>query len=150
MFNETMFPLTDIMFFAIDNGFEVFNKYYIEVKDDQYNVRLINGFNVYTFCKIQNAVTWCTYDYRNKILDCNKILELDNKLNSINFTIILREKLLNKTSAINNRELYAIKLNEDRLQKAKILKLLNGYINSAVDWQVKKFNSKIPTFRAKR
>jgi hypothetical protein len=130
-----------VVFLKNNDHYVVYNKYDICRHSFGYTVNVIHTFTELKFVNLVNAITWCGYDYRNKIYDCNRIIDLDKSLADTLFEIKLREKMMKKTIDIESYGIYEAKLSESVLKKNHILKMLRRYIDDGIEWQTKKFNT---------
>jgi hypothetical protein len=94
------------------------------------------------FYTLKNAVTWCTYDKRNKFYESNRIVELDNRLGGLEVDISIHYKLFKTVKDDNDKLIYLAKLNEDRTKKRSFTTELTRYVEESKTWQQKRFNLK--------
>lgn len=120
---------------SIDNSYELFDKYMIKSSDKKFLVENKTSSKIEQFYSLQNAVIWCIYQQKNKIVESNRIEILDKMLEGLTFSINLLKNLIKKS--INNDDIfvYIAKLSEDEAKKKKLLSELNKYKNQAKFWQ---------------
>lgn len=144
--NELTLQLRDVMMFRNNDGtYELYNKYSIQKIHNGYRVSLLHGFNHQTFATLRNALSWCIYDYRNKIVDCNRIADLDRRFVSSTINHDIHTRLLKRAKTIEDISLYTAKIAEDDLIRKDVMRKLEAYIQEAHRWQQKKFESKART-----
>jgi len=134
--------LQDVVIFRTQDGiYDLYGNYTIVKQYDKtYLVTLKYSFTQLSFYSIKNAVAWCINDKRNKILCAKRILELDNKLQSIDSAIDLHKHLLRKSKDDDGRLIYYSKLSDEKVKKYEIVKELTEYINESNNWQQKRFD----------
>ena len=141
--NTVTKQLRDTMMLELSDGsYEIFDRYRVTKHDDTWVAGLIYNDLRYSFCKLRHAVTWCIYDYRKKLPDANAIRDLDRKFSNACVGIEIHEKLLKKNKTGNDYLLYKAKLTEEKLMCADVAKKIQRYIDSAKNWQQRKFESK--------
>lgn len=135
--------LEDVIVYQNEDGsYELFNKYKIEkLSSNEYNV-YIWGISSLTFYSLKNAVTWCTYDKRNRVLDSNRIHYLDSGLVRIEAMIEQHQRLVKKANNPDSKLIYLAKLTEEKLHKKQMLSEIGSYINQSKLWQTQRFNRK--------
>ena len=136
--------LADLSVFQnADGSYYLFNKYIIRKIDGRYLVthQSLAESNTY-FYVLKHAVTWCTYDKRNRIMDSKRILDLDNRLTSIESSIAIHQNLSKKTKDVENKLIYLAKLGEEKIQRSIIARELERYVSESKYWQAKRFDTK--------
>ena len=136
--------IQDISIFReLDGSYTLFNLYDIaKTTGDEYQVSVKKTHTVHTFYSLKNAVTWCSYDKQNKIVQAKRIIELDQKLCGVDMDVLLHKKLFRTTKNADAKLVYVAKLNEDKIKKAQITRELYRFIDNARSWQQNRFNSK--------
>lgn len=126
-----------------DGSYSLYNKYIIKKINGKYLVTRpeLAESNTY-FYVLKHAVTWCTYDKRNRIMDSKRIQDLDNRLTSIESSIAIHQNLSKKTKDIDNKLIYLAKLGEEKIQRSIIAQELDRYVSESKYWQAKRFNTK--------
>jgi hypothetical protein len=142
--SEIIGDLEDIVIFQnTDGSYELFNTYMIEKKSEkEYYVSMKKTYTEHTFYSIKNAVTWCIFDKRNRIVEANKILLLDHRLGGLDTDILLHTKIFKNSKNSEDKLIFLAKLNEDKLKKKTVTDELYGYINDSKQWQTKRFDRK--------
>ena len=125
-----------------DGSYYLFSKYSIRKNNGYYIVELDKIAGTKSFNVLKNAVSWCTFDKRNNIYESNRILELDNKLASIDAAILVHQRLAKKAKKLEEKLIYLAKLGEEKMEKKQILDELDSYVETSRIWQNKRFNSK--------
>ena len=123
-----------------DGSYFLFNKYSIKKNNDCYIVQKDNIAGSKSFNVLKNAVSWCTFDKRNSIYESNRILDLDNRLASVDSEIQVHQKLVKKAKNLEEKLIYLAKLGEEKMERKQIADELAGYVNSSRIWQDKRFN----------
>lgn len=135
--------LQDIAIFQDELGrYSLFGLYLITKENGNFNVTLETSYTFYEFSTLKNAVTWCTLDKRNRIIDAKRMVELDNKLISLDTAILVHNNLVKKTKSPDDRLIYLAKLSSEKLEKRKILEEIDTYINDSKRWQTQRFDRK--------
>ena len=126
-----------------DGSYSLYNRYIIKKIDGRYLVTRndLAESNNY-FYVLKHAVTWCTYDKRNRIMDSKRIQDLDNRLTSIESSIAIHQNLSKKTKDIENKLIYLAKLGEEKIQRSVITEELDRYVTESKYWQAKRFGTK--------
>jgi len=141
--NTVIKRLEDISVFQEDDGsYNMFGKYEIKKVNDSYHVTAVGGNFIHSFYKLRYAVCWCIFDRRNKFYDSKKIIELDRQLSSIDIDIQIHQRLLKKSKVVDERAIFACKLNEDKDRRARVLRELMSYVNISDQWQINRFRTK--------
>lgn len=134
--------LEDIIVYQNEDGsYELFNKYRIVKTTDEYSV-YISANNPLTFYSLKNAVAWCTYDRRNRVLDSDRIHYLDTGLVRVDAMIEQHQKLAKKAKISDTKLIYLAKLTEEKLQRKQMLSEINSYVYQSKLWQTQRFNRK--------
>jgi hypothetical protein len=135
--------LQDIAIFQDELGrYNLFGTYIITKENENFNVTLETTYTSYEFSTLKNAVTWCTLDKRNRIIDAKRIVQLDKKLTSLDTAIIVHTNLVRKAKSPEDRLIYLAKLSGEKLEKRKILEEIDTYINDSKRWQTQRFDRK--------
>ena len=125
-----------------DNSYELFDKYTITKDKSEFIVVKSTAQVTKKFFSLKHAVTWCIFDFRNKINETFRIEELDRSLSSILYSIDLHRHLINKTKDTDNKLLYFAKLTDEELKKKSILKEISFFINTSKKYQLEQFAKK--------
>lgn len=144
MTSELIGDLEDIVIFQNSDGsYDLFNTYVIEKKSDkEYFVSMKKTHTEHSFYSMKNAVTWCIFDKRNRIVQANRILLLDNQLGGLDVDIQLHTKIFKNSKNSEDKLIFLAKLNEDKLKKKTVTDELYTYINDSKQWQTKRFDRK--------
>lgn len=125
------------------NSYELFKRFVITKQNSCYRVEKKYTFSTQDFSTLQNAVTYCILEYRNKVYDSQKLIELDRFLTNLNSSISLHEHLIKKNNKPENILIYYSKLTDEKVKKHSLLKEISKLINETKIWQNKQF-AKIP------
>lgn len=135
--------LKDLSIFQDETGtYQVFNKYTITKTNNGYKVGFFTSNDTVTFWTLKNALTWCTFDRRNKIMDSKRIFELDKKIAGIETDIVLHQKMIKKSKSNEEKLIYLAKLGEEKLNLRRFTEELSDYINDSKSWHTKRFTTK--------
>ena len=139
--NEFTQTVGNIAIFKNDDGsYELFDRYIIsETKNDTFTVSIRNSYTIKIFNSLKNAVTWCTFEKRNKFYQSTRIEQLDTAIGSINVSINIHQTLIKKSKELDKKMIYIAKLNEERLRRKSMATEMNSYIVESKYWQTKKF-----------
>jgi hypothetical protein len=133
--------LEDIVVYQDENGiYQLFETYSIQKVDSLYVVSGNKMTKNLSFSILKNAVTWCTYDKRNRIIDAKTILELDQQLSRIDSDIIIRQSMIHRTKIADEKLIYIAKLGEDKIRRKQMVKQLDDYIQESKNWQIKRLS----------
>lgn len=142
--NKQLPGVEDLLFLKSDTGYELFNKYFIQIDDRGYYIVTVkNKVGEHVFYNIQNAVTWCIYENRKKTKDVRRIEYLDNNLGSIEVSMGIHKRMLTSKSSAD-KSITLTKLNEETLKRKTMQKELNRYVSTSKHWQTKSFVEKQP------
>jgi len=135
--------LQDLSIFQDSTGtYQLFNKYTITKINGSYEVGFFTSSSTLIFWELKNAVTWCTFDRRNKIMDSKRIIELDKKLARLDANIIVHQKMVKNSKNNEEKLIYLAKLGEERLMLKRLTEELNDFIIDSKSWHAKRFNTK--------
>jgi hypothetical protein len=133
--------LQDIVVYQDPDGtYQLFETYSIEKIDSTYVVSSNSLSKNLTFSVLKNAVTWCTYDKRNKILDANTIVDLDHRLSRIDSDITIRQAMAKKAKNPDDKLIFIAKIGEDKLRRKQMVEQLDGYIRESRNWQTNRLS----------
>jgi hypothetical protein len=125
-----------------DGSYHLFDKYTIRRINDEYIVTVNSFDTTKTFYTLKHAVTWCTFDKRNKILDSNRIYDLDKKVAGLESIIQGHQKLIKTAKNMDDKLIYLAKLGEEKMRKRQLHDELGRYIATSKSWQTSRFNTK--------
>ncbi len=131
--------MIDSIVFQDETGYQLFGKYTIIKKHEDYNVSKIHTDTLKKFGTLRNAVTWVTFDKRNLIVEANRVIELDKILTGTEFSMKVHEQLSKKAKSMDDKLIYLAKLKEDKLKRKQVLEELSEYVTNIKNWQLKKF-----------
>jgi hypothetical protein len=135
--------LADLSVFRdIDGSYHLFDKYVIRRINDEYVVTVNSFDTTKTFYTLKHAVAWCTFDKRNRILDSNRIYDLDKKVAGLESIIQGHQKLIKTTKNMDDKLIYLAKLGEEKMKKRQLNDELGRYIATSKSWQTSRFNTK--------
>lgn len=123
-----------------DGSYFLFNKYTINKIDDYYVVTKDSVAGTKSFNILKNAVAWCTYDKQNIFYESNRILELDNKLASVDSEIQVHQNLAKRAKKLEEKLIYLAKMGEEKMERKQITEELAGYVSSSKIWQNKRLS----------
>jgi hypothetical protein len=122
-----------------DGSYVMFGEYTITQTKSGYVLKKTHTFTVITFVELRNATTWATLDKLNRVIESNKVLELDAQLSGASENMKVHDKLCKATKDLDKKTIYLNKLNEDRVKKRRILAELDSFVERAKAWQFKQF-----------
>ena len=131
--------LEEKLILPIDNGYLLFGEYLIFKKDGLYWLTKYKTDVEHTFFLLRNAVIWASLYKNNKIVDANRVLDLDKELQGTNFDIELQQNLSKKTKNLDNYAIYITKIVESKHRRDQIKKELESYEQSVKKWQFSQF-----------
>lgn len=140
---DTIDNLADLSVFRdTDGSYHLFDKYIIRRLNDEYIVTVNSFDTTKTFYTLKHAVAWCTYDKRNKIVDSNRIYDLDKIVAGLESTIQGHQKLIKSAKNMDDKLIYLAKLGEEKMKKRQLYDELGHYIAISKTWQTNRFNTK--------
>lgn len=121
-------------------AYQLFGSYKIEgTEDKKYTVRIHKREPNKTFYSLRNAVAWCIFDKKNRIIEEQRIEQLDIKLESVDAAITMHKKLVEVTKNEDSRHIYLAKLSQEESFKSSLVKELKKYIDTTEVWQSPSF-----------
>ncbi len=140
---DTINNLADLSVFKDQDGsYHLFDKYVIRRVNDEYEVTMYSVDTKKIFYTLKHAVAWCTYDKRNKIVDSNRIYDLDKIVAGLESTIQGHQKLIKSAKNMDDKLIYLAKLGEEKMKKRRIYDELGRYVAISKTWQNNRFNTK--------
>lgn len=140
---DTIDNLADLSVFRdTDGSYHLFDKYVIRRLNDEYIVTVNSFDTTKTFYTLKHAVAWCTFDKRNRILDSNRIYDLDKKVAGLESIIQGHQKLIKTAKNMDDKLIYLAKLGEEKMKKRQLHDELGRYIATSKSWQTSRFNTK--------
>jgi hypothetical protein len=138
---EQIKSLQDVVVYQDSDGtYQLFEQYSITKVDSSFIVTGNRLSKSLSFSVLKNAVTWCTYDKRNRIQESNDILDLDHKLSRIESDINIRQAMAKKAKTPDDKLIYIAKLGEDKVKRKQMAERLDGYIRESRNWQIKRLS----------
>lgn len=133
--------LQDIVVYQDENGiYQLFEQYSIEKVGANYIVSGKTLINDLSFSVLKYAVTWCTYDKRNKIVDANAILNLDHKISRLESDINIRQSMVKNAKTPDDKLIYIAKLGEDKLRRKQMVEQLDSFVRESRNWQISRLS----------
>jgi hypothetical protein len=131
--------LKDIAIIQISNSeIEMFGKYSVTKIKDQHLVRRKTDDIQHEFRNSKAAAAWCILDKTNKIVEANRLLELDRKISSLEIEQKIYE---NPAKDMLGSAIKQALLTETRLKIRSNLKESDKYITIAHQWQTRGYNN---------
>lgn len=131
--------LSGLVIIDTPTGYELFGEYSISKIGEKFNVKKISTFVEHNFYSLQNAIVWATLDKRNKVVDRNRVIDLDMLLEGTKSTIDLQQILTKRAKDNETKLIYYSKLNEALLKKKQIVSEITKYIDDTKKWQELQF-----------
>ena len=125
-----------------DGSYHLFDKYVIRRVNDDYQVTVKSFDTTKTFYTLKHAVAWCTFDKRNRIVDSERIYDLDKKVAGLESIIQGHQKLIKSAKNMDDKLIYLAKLGEEKMKKRQLYGELGRYIATSKSWQTNRFNTK--------
>lgn len=126
-----------------DNGtYELFDQYQIISENKRYKVEINHRLDTAYFYTLKNAVTWVIFHKRNRIKELARIQQLDQKVESMDFSISHLKNMIFRSNNVENKTIYSAKLSQDEAVRHRIISELLDYANNASIWQAKLFSRK--------
>lgn len=141
---ENLLKLESMLVYQEPDGtYMLFGEYSIKENKQGYVLSKTFTHTIITFTELRNAVTWATLDKLNKVIESNKVLELDLQLSGATENMKVHDSLCKSTKDLDKRTVYLNKLTEDRVKKRRILAELDGFVSKAKAWQYKQYDNPI-------
>ena len=121
------------------NKIEMFGKYLVIKVNDQYKVHRKTDDAEHRFRNSKAAAAWCILDKSNKVVEANRLLELDRKISSLEVEQSIYETISTKDTTRN--AIRQGKLSETRLRIRLNRKEIDKYITIAHQWQTRGYNN---------
>jgi predicted nucleotide-binding protein len=131
--------LKDIAIIQLSNNeIEMFGKYSVTKIKNQHRVLRKTDDIEHKFRNSKAAAAWCILDKTNKVVEANRLLELDNKISSLEV-----EQEIYEISAKDmiGRAIKQALLAETRLKIRLNQKEIDKYITIAHQWQTRGYNN---------
>jgi hypothetical protein len=122
-----------------DGSYNLYGEYVIQKSSKGYVLEKKHTFTVLVFGELRHAVTWAAFDKLNRIIESNKILELDRQLSGTSENMKAHDKLCKSAKDLDKKTIYLNKLNEDRVKKRRILSEMEDFVEKAKIWQYRQF-----------
>lgn len=132
---------SQLVFQDRDGSYNLFGEYIIEKKPEGYVLEKKRTFTVFTFSELRHAVTWATFDKLNRVIESNKILDLDRQLSGTSENMKAHDRLCKSAKDLDKKTIYLNKVNEDRVKKRRILSEMEDFVEKAKAWQYKQFEN---------
>lgn len=126
-----------------DNGnYVMYERYYITKRNQDCEVYRHSDDTRRTFNRLRNAAAWCTLDYYNKFYEANRVIYLDQKMESLEIdkTIHARQR---KNSDIDSRGIAFVKYQHDCNTQKIFRGELDKYIIMAKACQQRGFENEL-------
>jgi hypothetical protein len=130
---------SQLIYQELDGSYVLFGEYTINQTPNGCVLEKTHTFTVLTFTELRNAVTWATFDKLNKVIECNRILELDLQLSGASENMKVHDRLCKATTDLDKKTVFLNKLTEDRVKKRRILSELEDFVTKAKAWQYQQF-----------
>ena len=141
--SKEMASLQDLIIFQdTDGSYQLFNKYSILKKNDEYEVTVLTSDKKLHFSSLKNATAWCIFDKRDKFYETRRIQELDGKLSGLEVDIQIHQKMYREAKTEGDQLIYIAKLSEDRLRRKIMLEELAEYTTDSKHWQERRYEVK--------
>jgi NAD+--asparagine ADP-ribosyltransferase len=122
------------------DGYRVFEKYIIKKTVKGYQVIQLYNDQINAFCTLKYALTWCTLDNKNKIVEADRVKFLDNQLNGLDISINLCERYLKKSKEKDKKFIYLNKIIENKLKQTSVISELSVLGQKAKNYQLNWLN----------
>jgi len=140
---ELLHKMGDIAIFKYEDGtYELFNKYHIIEEKGNYIIKPKRSFDTMNFSSLRNAVTWCSFDNRNKLTQADRIAYLDSMISGLDANITVHKNLIARTKDVEYKLIYIAKMSEEQAKKKYMVEEMSSFINESKNWQTRKFATK--------
>ena len=131
--------LKDIAIIQLSNNeIEMFGKYSVTKIKNQHRVRRKTDDIEHKFRNSKAAAAWCILDKTNKVVEANRLLELDSKISSLE---VEQEIYEIPAKDMLGRAIKQALLAETRLKIRLNQKEIDKYITIAHQWQTRGYNN---------
>lgn len=113
-----------------DVGILVFGEYLIARIKDGYRIYTKNTFTEVEFSNVKNAFAWVIFDRAGRFKVCQRLVDLDSKISSLEVEIDIHRR----TSTKSDTSKYVILLNkiqDESLRKQELMRELENYLETA-------------------
>ena len=122
------------------NRYSLFSKYQILPTSQGYYKVISDSIEPPTeFIQLKNAVIWCTLHNARKHREANRIIELDMKLSSIEFDLVVHRNILKRAEESDTRLIYMMKIQEDVYKRRMIMNEITSHLKQSKNIQAAEF-----------
>jgi hypothetical protein len=140
---DSLQELSKLTVIKKENSIYVLFDTYCIVKDiGRYKLSMKQYHGDKIFYTLKNAVMYATLHFKNRINESNRIVELDQKIENIDFSIFNLKSKIKSSSNTDNTLIYSSKLSQDYVKKQNLLKEFQIYERLARSYQNNIFSLK--------
>jgi hypothetical protein len=132
----------NLIYIEDDGAYILFNAYRIIKKNNLFVVNKYMALDEYEFNSLKNATAFVTLDKYNKIIEAQRILELDKILARINNDTSVYRRLKTK-GTLESREISRDKFSDCLYKQSRFQYEIDKYINVAKLCQQKGFENEL-------
>lgn len=122
------------------NGYRVFEKYIITKDNKGFKVAKLYNDVTHMFLTLKNALTWCTLDNKNLIVESERVKFLDGQINGLVISTNLLERYLKNTKENDKKFIYSNKIVENKRKHSILLSEITNLSQKARNYQMSWLN----------
>jgi len=136
--NDTQ-SLIESIIYETKDGYQLFGEYHIEKVGNKFIVSKNKTDLTEIFSNLKNAIVWTTMYKRDKLVDANRVKDLDILLEGAVVSYEIHKKLAKKAKDLDTKTLHIVKLQEDQMKQQAIIEELDRFVINAKNWQYRQF-----------
>lgn len=139
---QAMNDLMRNLIYEDEGVYVMYEQYYITQQPGYYGVYRYRDDTQRGFNRLRNAAAWCTLDYYGKLYESNRVIYLDQKLESLEIDKSIHARQKNK-SDIDLRSIAMVKHQHDMYNQKIFRGELDKYIIMAKQCQQRGFENEL-------
>lgn len=124
-----------------NNGYRVFEKYLITKSKAGFKVNKLYSDVEHRFLTLKNALTWCTLDNKNLVVESQRVKFLDSQLTGLSISSALLERYLKNIKDRDKKFIYSNKLIENKLKQDRLTTEMTDFSQKARRFQMNWLNA---------
>ena len=119
-----------------NNGYRVFEKYLITKTNAGFKVTKLYNDTEHRFLTLKNALTWCTLDNKNLVVESQRVKFLDSQITGLSMSSALIERYLKNVKDKDKKFIYSNKLVENKLKQDRLTIEMTDFSQKARRFQM--------------
>lgn len=124
-----------------NNGYRVFEKYLITTSNAGFKVNKLYSDIEHRFLTLKNALTWCTLDNKNLVVESQRVKFLDSQITGLSITSALLEQYLKSVKDKDKKFIYSNKLVENKIKHDRLTTEMTNFSQKARRFQMNWLNA---------